>query len=573
MSMKFCGLTCAIMAAGATAGFSQTINWTNTAGGVWQDAGNWNPNTVPSAEAMIAKFGPSGAYTVTLTDNAAAERFDGAVGAFDLTFDLNGFTFNSLVIKTNTVTAQEGLVLAYGSTQPAAANLTIKSSQPGGIFNVNRIRTTSLKRPANLTLTGSNLFVNLDGTAGDIYFNTSGDGTFTVSEGARLTAGRACLFGANGGSENPNATWRITDQGTTVTVTSASGVYVGKYNVNMPTMIVSNGAACHFWGATRIAVGADSIFNSNANGRVIVTGAGSVLSNQNFYIADLAGNGTLTKSGYSGTAGGFLVVENGGKVQTSGLSMGIGAGAGTAGSKFTNSCAYGEIIVRDAGSVFTGGLTPQVGRASQGAVYVLNGGRYLIASGADIELARASNSTYTNINAYALLVVSNAGSYAEGRAVFVGGNTNPDYGYGDVIVAVNGHLKTLSATAGITLRPRSGLTVSDALVESATLVLQTNTTLRIGLGARDHADAYIKLVNALSISADVNLEIEVLDTFSAQANEFITLTTQGSRAGGFSNVSNGDVIEAGNYRFQYIEATGTNSLRVMPPRGTLIRVH
>src|ERR1043165_1347423 len=43
--------------------------WTNTAGGNWEDAGNWNPNVVPTNQTVT--INANGTYTVTVGSSAA----------------------------------------------------------------------------------------------------------------------------------------------------------------------------------------------------------------------------------------------------------------------------------------------------------------------------------------------------------------------------------------------------------------------------------------------------------------------------------------------------------------------
>jgi hypothetical protein len=52
---------------------ASSLVWTNTAGGNWSSAANWNPNQVPAAtdDAVITN---AGNYTVTLDANATINR-------------------------------------------------------------------------------------------------------------------------------------------------------------------------------------------------------------------------------------------------------------------------------------------------------------------------------------------------------------------------------------------------------------------------------------------------------------------------------------------------------------------
>lgn len=591
--MNCCNRYLPILLAGfcATGAFAQTYyNWTNTAGGSWQTAGNWNPSTVPAA-GIVSRFNVPGSYTVTLNAPVAVDRLDAQTGGVHLTLDANGYTFDSLL--DSSTTASEGLLFAYNGTSTITQEVTLTSSQPGGVIQVNRIRYGSGNRPAKVSMIGPNLWVKMDTalTSGDNQFNYSANGLTVMSNGVTVSGTRAFLFGTGTQTVNPNPLWLIADSGTMVSNSSASGIYLGKTSSAMPTALVTNGAIMsNPLGTFRVAQGGDSAtsYNTNANARLIVTGAGSLVDSLYLGVSEFAGNGTLTRNGYSGTGGGFVIIENGGTLTNRGgvnISRAFNGATNTATAQncFTNANAYGEIIIRGAGSALRGSGTMVIGRASQGAVYVLNGGLLKLLSTVNLELARTYYASgtlypdYTNTNARGLLVVSNAGSYVECRALLVGGPWSADraYGYGDVIVADGASLKTLSASEGTYLKPRSTLTISDASVETRNLSMNSNTTLRVELGARNHALPYLKLTAGLDLTyqdalGGRYLEIGVLDDFAAVANETIVLTEQASLTGSFENIAPGDIIEAGNYRFAFQQSATTLSLRVLPPRGTVM---
>ena len=584
----------ALLAVAATGAFAQTINWTNTVGGSWQEAGNWNPGTVPAGAGVVANFNAVGTYTVTLNGNATVDRLDGSYANVHLTFDANGYTFDNLL---NTTTAgNEGMLFAYsGSATVITQQVTLTSSQPGGVLRVNRMRYGSVSRPASVTMTGANLTVEMDGTTGDNSFNYHANGTTVMSGGVRVNATRALLFGGGSQTVHPNNLWLITDPGTVVSNSYGSAVYIGKSSAGMPTAIITNGAVLTTPpGTFRVAQGGDSgtSYNTNANARLIVTGAGSFVDSLYLSVSEFAGNGTLTRDGYNGTGGGFVVVENGGTITNrSGINVGRAYNGATNTPTvvytYTNANAYGEIVVRGTGSAVRGSGSVQIGRACQGAIYVLDGGLFDTAPGANIEIARATYPAnagsglpeYTNTMAYGLLVVSNAGSTVKCRAVLVGGawTANETYGYGDVVVADGAELLTVNTSDGIYLKPRCGLTISDAFVESQKLSMNSNSTLRVELGARGHGQSYLKLrgnleLNYQNLTGPRYLEIGALDSFAAANGETIAVAEFAARTGNpFANAADGDIIDLGKWRFKYSETATNITLRVMT-RGTLIRV-
>ncbi|MDZ4198348.1 MAG: PEP-CTERM sorting domain-containing protein [Kiritimatiellia bacterium] len=589
-----------VMAAGiglAMAGSvsAQLISWTNTGGGLFQTPENWDPNSVPGAANVAAFNTPDVNYTVTLNAPVTVNRiWIQPLGDLNFTLDLNGNTLTG----TNTDNAFSNNVAWAGRTH----NVIVMSSAPGAVLSVPRLRVSNATATStnNFTLSGSNLMVNLTGSADNI-FNHAGNGLIVFSDGVKVTSTWALQFAAGGQTTHPNTTWILTDPGTVVTNSRPStALIVGKSGTNMPTMIISNGAAFYASAAqtTQVGSGGDSTSSwaTNANGRMIITGVGSHFTTTTFMVSQSAGNAQLTQAGYAGTGGGFVTVEKGATVGFNALNL---AGGHRSFDNLTvlvtNHWAYGEMIIRDTGSVVTATGSQQIGRGSQGAIYVLNGGQYQVADGANIEMARSwssanlvvagvTNATFhTNVNAYALMVVSNPGSYVKARAVFVGGDAmagdDPQYGYGDVIVADNAHLKTVNTSAGITLRPRSSLTVSDALVESQTLIMASNTTLRIELGVREHlaanhyTNAYINLTGALNLTGTVNLELAFLDDFDTSGltiGSEISLITMASQTGFFNGWASGvTTVSHGGYDFLYNEYSDEIYLSVIPEPGTL----
>lgn len=521
---------------------------------------------------LAATFSTPGTFTVTLSGDAAPfNRMDVQfTGASALVLDLNGHLLDTE--STSGTFGSQGFTYGYNAGANSGTAVTLESSQAGGVLKVNQIHTGRWGRSTDLTMKGANLLVNLDGAG--INYLLGGDGRFTLKEGVKVTSTGSFRLSEGTTVQSPASTWLITDPGTAVTnrfVGSAAtpSLLVGKTGTNTPTMIISNGAAYYGTTYAYVAQGGDATanMNMNANGKLIVTGVGSVFTNNALYISAVAGNGTLTKAGYTGTGGGFMIVEKGGVVTNGPTTIGGGAYSATV----TNALAYGELIIRDTGSVYRATDWQRVGLSCQGAIHVRNGGQYLVGGNASssISLGRPVVGTFiSNTNAYGLLSVSNAGSYVVANNVFVGGEVvNGVYGYGDVVVADNALLK---ATNSIILHPRSGLTVSDARVEAASLTLDAGTTLRIELGARNPADAYVQLSAVLSVASNVRLELDVLKNFAAAPNTLVTLTTQSSRTGTYANLTNGDVVEVGQTRFQYIETSGSSSLRVLPPRGTAI---
>ena len=587
MKRKFGMIAAVVLSSALTGTYADTITWTNTAGGSFQTAANWSPtNRIPGG-LDTAQFNASyaGNYTVTLDDHVSVTNVAFPSGQFGLTLDLNGYGLTS---------ASNGTVV-LGSSVGSAIDLTVKSSMPGGKFNLYHMNFYSSAANAGglVNITGSNTCVNV--TVGAIkensVFNLTTNSTFTVSDGAHLTASWHTLYAlgtagwGNGvATASPRATMIITDPGTTFT--NGLTVFLGKEGTNMPTLVVTNGAKCKAGGLS-IGTGGDTwySYSPKANGKLVVTGTNSYCETSSMAMSSLAGEYGTAGS----TAGGYAVVEKGGALRSLGaiyLSGGLihyyPANNLNPGS-VTNLDAYGEIVVRNPGSQLSVGTTLQITTVAKGACYVLDGAT--LTSGASSSLilsygfvaasvtgTTTNQTAYTNVNAYGLFVVSNANSSANFNNVRFG----PYGSYGDVIVADNARLNVTNGSGGyITLTSRSKLTVSDAFVETKTLTTVSNSTVRIELGARDHADAYIKTTTLAALNADATLEVGVLDGATLTPGDTVTLLTYtGTRTGTFKNLPEGSAFFVGGYRFRIYYGDGSNDAVTLKylPLGTMIRV-
>jgi len=128
MKRKIGRLAVAFLSCALTGVYADTITWTNTAGGSFQTAANWNPtNRIPGGlDAAEFKQSSTSSYTVTLNDHVSVTNVSFPSGQFGLTLDLNGYSLTS---------ASNGTVF-LGSTGGSAIDLTVKSSNPGGEFNL-----------------------------------------------------------------------------------------------------------------------------------------------------------------------------------------------------------------------------------------------------------------------------------------------------------------------------------------------------------------------------------------------------------------------------------------------------
>ena len=599
MKRKFGMIAAVVLLSSLTGVYADTITWTNTAGGSFQTAANWSPtNRIPGGlDTAEFKQSSASAYTVTLEDHVSVTNVTFPSGVYEMTLDLNGKTLTS---------ASNGIVGVSSSTTAGnAINLTVTSSQSGGAFNLFQLdafKGTVNSRGA-ISIEGSNTSVNVtNGSTSDNGLLYVGSNTsFTVSKGAHLAVKQTVLLGLGGlpfgrnqvPTVSPKAVMLITDPGTTYTNgTSAlqKGIIVGKGGTNTPTLVVSNGASCRIHSTANFGSGGDTwySYSPKANGKLVVTGTNSWVEANSISMSALAGEYGTPGS----TAGGRVVVENGGTVTSQGgmqLSAGIihyyPASGLNAGSE-TNANAYGEVIVRNPGSKMILAADVQVTAYANGAIYVLDGATLTSGTILYTSLGVLAQSTtamgggvivtnqpaYTNDNAYGLFVVSNANSVALfKRVVFT-----HTAGYGDVVVADNARLSVTNTGTGcdILIKPRCKLTVSDAFAETQTLTTYSNSTVRIVLGARDHASAYIKTAT-LGLNAFSKLEVGVLPNAVLETGDTVTLLTYtGTRNGTFKDLPEGADFFADGYRFRIYYGDGSNDAVTLKylPLGTMIRV-
>ena len=572
MKRKFGMVAAVVLLSGLTGAYADTLSWTNTAGGSFQTAANWKPNAVPGM-TDIAKFSSNGTYTVTLAENTEVAGLDAAGGTFGLTLDLNGYSLTTSNSASGTFNV---------GTAAAAIDLTVKSSAPGGEFNLFRILWNNVAAASgNVLITGSNTSVNVtrDSTSDNFVGNFGSNSTFTVSGGAHFKASKTLIFGIGTYTPyigvpilSPKATLTVTDPGTTFT--NGLSCMIGKAGTNMPTLVVSNGASFVCTSSVNAGQGGDTgqSYSPLANGKVVVTGTNSYLEATAITAGSRAGEFGTAGS----TAGGYFVVEKGGSMKLSSyLEFGNGIIQNVTWGFATNLFAYGEAIVRNPGSSMyvAGNLT--AGVAANGAIHVLDGGTLTSGSTSILYLGYgiAGSPVLTNDNAYGLLVVSNENSSVTLRGLRCGYIA----GYGDVIVADKARLSVTNygVNAMVELSKRSRLTVSDAFVETYNLTAASNATVRVELGSRDPASAYIQLTNNLKLDAHTELEVGVLDNATLSAGDTVTLLTYtGTRTGTFKDLPEGADFFADGYRFRIYYGDGSNDAVTLKylPLGTMIRI-
>src|ERR1700690_1515347 len=210
-----------LAAVGSIVADAATINWTNTAGGNWSVAANWNPNQVPGA-SDIAVINSSGTYTVTLDTSPTVGSLT-LGGAGKQTLTTAGYNLalnNASLVKANGILAFNG------------GNL----SGPGLLTVIGQFNWTNGTIDASSTLTvATNGMLVLAGNNGSSYVM---QGTLTNAGIVQLVSGNLQLNYCNGGPLI-NLSGGLLDLKSDVSIVSGCGG--GPSLINMGTVRKSGG--------------------------------------------------------------------------------------------------------------------------------------------------------------------------------------------------------------------------------------------------------------------------------------------------------------------------------------------
>ncbi|MEM1329214.1 MAG: GC-type dockerin domain-anchored protein [Planctomycetota bacterium] len=185
----------------ATGSAHAQVMWNDLAGGIWSDASNWMPMTVPSANTETAVF-PAGTYTVT----------------HDINTDLDGIEIDGSGVQVR-VNPARTLGINAGGIQNEG-NIFVNSTASSSNSNLNFF--------ANGSITGSGS-ITLNGFGADAGMNTAPGVTITHGAGHTIT-GRGLI----------NAS--LINQGTIEANAGATQLQLfGEDKVNQSLIVARNG--------------------------------------------------------------------------------------------------------------------------------------------------------------------------------------------------------------------------------------------------------------------------------------------------------------------------------------------
>jgi fibronectin-binding autotransporter adhesin len=365
---------------------SQASDWTNAAGGSFQDQNNWNPVAVPTASDPLV-FSLAGPYTVTFADNGAGAS--DTISAGNVSYSLSGFTLSiggmtqvsaaaSLTLSGGTLstgsldvsnasgfTFSSGTIVINGgqlapklvsvdfysatnTPTPSANSFAISSSSNATTSALSLINGGSFSSAASRLLVGNSGnrgLLNIDAssatlTVGEVVVGigrtpatggAAGEGTLSLTNSARLTAPTLYL-GRNGGRGT------ATVDNSTISLSSTLSVGIGTFS---GTSNVAAEGSLTIGSGGRVSAGTVNIASSGAKGYVHVNGG------------TFNATGTLTVGQNAGSTG--TVDLSSGTLLSSATNIGIFTAAGTvtvAGSN-SNWSNTGDIAIGNFG--LTGG--------------------------------------------------------------------------------------------------------------------------------------------------------------------------------------------------------------------------
>ncbi len=422
------------------------IVWTNTAGGYWNVAANWNPNQVPTSadDAVIAA---SGTYTVTLnvSTNINSLVLGGASGQQTLANN-NGYklTLNQAsVINTNGVFTLNGIVAGTGL-------LTVQGQflWNGGYLYPGSVVTMATN--GLLALTGGNQHIlygiitnagtiQLLNGGGDLYLYGSCEAAGSIGELVNLPGALVDVQGNNSIYWGGCGTELVVNQGV-VRKSGGTGItYIYPSLTNSGTLDVQTGTVSLYYGQGSGVflpeAGATLIFSRTYEVDNVLTGAGTNLLN----------GGTFT---LNGNINGSNVVLNGAYLLASNTvvngALTWNSGNINAGSVVTVATNGLLALASDNGHYFYGILT------NAGTIQLLNGANSLWLYGS----CQAAGAIGELVN-------------LPGALVDVQGNNSIYWGCGTELVVNQGVLRKSGGT-GITY-------IYPSLTNSGTLDVQTGT--------------------------------------------------------------------------------------------------
>ncbi len=457
---------------------SATLTWTNTAGGDWNVAANWNPNQVPGSNDT-ANVASAGTYAITLNVNANVNDLT-LGGAASGVQTLEGKSFT--LVATNATVSSGGILSLTNST--LSGSVVVASGAMLTVDGVTLGAQVTVANGGELLLVGSSgSYLGL-GVAGDTnyWLTVQSGGVFDWASGAGMTLESAVT---NSGTIN------LTNS--TLTIYNYPGYGGGTY---VGGVVNEAGGTIDLWAGADIAgttFGGEYLINQ---GTINLGSSSSTINVDNLTsqatIATLSGSGTLLIEQFNGLgslAGSFnaaagTIIQIGASTSP-GTSAGAGLTLGGAGQyqfvsgllTLPNNTIPGLEMKGGTlalGASFQGGAITDLTLDGisltntlpvTGTLVMTNGtlyGSVVVASGAMLTVDGVTlGAQVTVANGGELLLVGSSGSYL---GLGVAGDTN--------------YWLTVQSGGVFDWASGAGMTLESAVTNSGTINL-TNSTLTI----------------------------------------------------------------------------------------------
>jgi len=345
--------------------------WTNTAGGVFTDASNWDPATVPGAADNVL-FTNTATYTVTWTGNQTNANAN--VERSTLTGDLDGFNWHlTSELRIGHNGAAVGSLIATTGLLTVAGDEYVGGSPAGqGVGTLTLLSATNLVtgsfragRTQNVTVDTGTVFLAqgslLETISGSIYIGDTGYGEVTASN-STIRAGAHQFIG------NDSGRGLLTLVGSTNVVTDA--FWLGQMGIFRPsgTVILKDGSFLQQTGGNEVHIGGSGdgfliasnstvSFNTFTYLGYLAGGYGEMRFDNSSYI----GKGNITVGNNSSSTG--LIVLTSSSMQltnTSGANLSLGA----------SGAALGRLVASN--STIIASSAVQYGSSARGEVTLVN---------------------------------------------------------------------------------------------------------------------------------------------------------------------------------------------------------
>ena len=499
-----------------------SATWSNTpSSGDWNDAANWDPNTIPNGTSDVATFSASNIAGVAITNanialdsvvfDSGAPPYTISVQKYELDIggagivNTSGATQSFVVSNDAYVSFSDGASAGEGTSffDMGGGIAFIDSASAGsGTFNVTSGGMVGFNTymDFNNGATAANATINLSGGAYIIFFESNGgNATFNVSAGSYLQFGGGSVDHAivnciGGGGDLFGSSWILLvgdvsagDGVFTAVGGSTSGeqggmIYLAdRGTADNATFVVGGGLGAGLAATTLTFEDSTTAANSNitANGGVGGSEGGTIYfenrSKGGTASISLLGNGTLDISGH--TTGGVTI----GSLSGDGLVF-LGANGLTIGSNNQSTTFSGTM--QDGG----------VSGGSGGSLMKLGSGT-LTLSGASAYTGRTTVSAGT-------LVVSNRNGSATGTGT-VQVNAGTLGGSGIISGAV-------TLNSGSFLSPAHGTKTQSILTIQSALTFNSGSTYTYTFKAKGKQAKTDKVIaNGVTINSGANVTIRV----------------------------------------------------------------